>query len=90
VQPSGKYADIVSQAKSHDRPLILFQIVPGHENHVAIDLITTHVRRMLNERSSAFRQRMVDSQTRLANMAPPDLGKMLMVLPQTAQLKVPF
>lgn len=64
------------------------QIVPGHDNHVAIELITTHVRKMLDERSNAFRKGMADAQNRLASMTPPDLSKMLTTLPQTPQLKV--
>ena len=43
---------------------------------------------MLDERSNALRKGMVDSQNRLASMAPPDLSYMLTVLPQTPQLKV--
>jgi len=41
VLPTSRYADI---------------IVPGLENTVAIDLITTHVRRQLDGRSRAFRE----------------------------------
>ncbi|KAF8905107.1 armadillo/beta-catenin/plakoglobin [Gymnopilus junonius] len=42
VRPSSSYADI---------------IVPGSNNDVAIDLICTHIREKLQERSSTFRQK---------------------------------
>ncbi|KAF8349144.1 armadillo/beta-catenin/plakoglobin [Amanita rubescens] len=43
VRPTASHADI---------------IVPGHNNRVAIDLICTHVRRQLQERSNKFREKM--------------------------------
>jgi uridine kinase len=65
------------------------QIVPGSENSVAIELISTHIRRQLNERSNQFRQKMAIP--RLSGLSVPrccleDLN--LVVLPQTPQLKV--
>ncbi|KAG8927490.1 Uridine kinase [Tulasnella sp. 418] len=44
VLPSSKYADI---------------IVPGHDNSVAIDLIVTHIKKKLTERSAKLRQRLL-------------------------------
>ncbi|KAF8322524.1 PRTase-like protein [Clavulina sp. PMI_390] len=72
VQPTSRFADI---------------IVPGNDNHMAIDLITTHIRKMLNERSVAFRKGMADSQRRLMSIAPPSVDRMLTILPQTPQIK---
>ncbi len=37
---------------------LLIQIVPGSNNGVAIELITTHIRRQLQERSNRFRPKM--------------------------------
>ncbi|CDO74973.1 hypothetical protein BN946_scf184945.g45 [Trametes cinnabarina] len=74
VQPTSRYADI---------------IVPGSDNTVAIDLIATHIRRKIDDRSSYLRQR-------LAKIAPRDLSPgdpydqyfpNLIVLPQTPQLR---
>ncbi|KAF8134911.1 armadillo beta-catenin plakoglobin [Boletus edulis] len=73
VLPTSRYADIV---------------VPGSNNSVAIDLISTHVRRQMNERARHFRK----------NMACTSIDKCLkpndnhedwnvIVLPQTPQLK---
>jgi len=65
------------------------QIVPGSENGVAIELISTHIRRQLNERSNQFRQKM--AVPRLSGLSPPHcrLEELdLIVLSQTRQLKV--
>ncbi|KAF8340521.1 uncharacterized protein EI90DRAFT_3143886 [Cantharellus anzutake] len=84
VLPSSKYADV---------------IVPGQNNHVAIDLITTHIRKKLDERSVKFRETMAKAQMNLwkQRMTPgtenppeitaPDAGKDVHVLPQSPQLK---
>ncbi|KAI0749410.1 armadillo/beta-catenin/plakoglobin [Daedaleopsis nitida] len=74
VQPTSRYAHI---------------IVPGSENTVAIDLIATHVRRQIEERSRNLRRN-------LARIGPKDLSPgdlkhqyfpNLTVLPQTPQLQ---
>ncbi|KAI0635823.1 armadillo/beta-catenin/plakoglobin [Trametes polyzona] len=52
VQPTSRYANI---------------IVPGSDNTVAIELISTHIRRKLDERSKYLRER-------LARIGPRDLG----------------
>ncbi|KAH9068344.1 armadillo/beta-catenin/plakoglobin [Lactarius deliciosus] len=76
VLPSSRYADI---------------IVPGQDNAVAIELISTHIRRQLEQRSRHFRRKMADSLKRSLSKGPPrelaieELG--LTVLEQTPQLK---
>ena len=68
------------------------QIVPGFENHVAIDLISTHIRRQLHDRSKRFRDRMVSILPSISHNAAPledDIKRLrLYVLSQTPQLKV--
>ncbi|KAJ7274365.1 armadillo/beta-catenin/plakoglobin [Mycena haematopus] len=77
VLPSQRYADI---------------IVPGSRNTVAIDLICTHIRRKLHERSNSFRHRMAiphlytsPSGRSLPECKIEDLN--LTILPQTRQLR---
>ncbi|KAJ6619783.1 armadillo/beta-catenin/plakoglobin [Mycena sp. CBHHK59/15] len=77
VLPSQRHADI---------------IVPGSNNSVAIELICTHIRRKLMERSNHFRQKMAiphlyvsPSGTSIPQCKPEDLN--LTVLPQTRQLQ---
>ncbi|KAJ6576473.1 armadillo/beta-catenin/plakoglobin [Mycena vulgaris] len=77
VLPSQRHADI---------------IVPGSNNTVAIDLICTHIRRKLHERSNHFRQKMAiphlyasPSGTPFPESKLEDLG--LTILPQTRQLQ---
>ncbi|KAI0033078.1 armadillo/beta-catenin/plakoglobin [Vararia minispora EC-137] len=76
VQPSSRYADI---------------IVPGHDNKVAIELITTHIRRQLDQRSRQFRRKIAASVKRSLSRGPPreptieELG--LTVLEHTPQVK---
>ncbi|KAI8980099.1 armadillo/beta-catenin/plakoglobin [Trametes punicea] len=74
VQPTSRYANI---------------IVPGSDNTVAIDLIATHVRHKIDERSRYLRER-------LAKIGPRDLSlgdpadqhfPNVTVLPQTPQLR---
>ncbi|KAL0954478.1 hypothetical protein HGRIS_003447 [Hohenbuehelia grisea] len=75
VRPSASHADI---------------IVPGSNNHVAIDLICTHIRRQLAERSNRFRQKMAIPHQYLSpgDVTPPDVENLdLIVLPQSRQLK---
>ncbi|KAH9037867.1 armadillo/beta-catenin/plakoglobin [Lactarius pseudohatsudake] len=76
VLPSSRHADI---------------IVPGQDNAVAIELISTHIRRQLEQRSRHFRRKMAESLKRSLSKGPPreltieELG--LSVLEQTPQLK---
>ncbi|KAJ7158730.1 armadillo/beta-catenin/plakoglobin [Mycena filopes] len=67
-------------------------IVPGSNNTVAIELICTHVRRKLQDRSTHFRQKMAiphlytsPSGTMIPESKVEDLD--LTILPQTRQLK---
>jgi len=76
VLPSQRHADI---------------IVPGSNNTVAIDLICTHIRRKLMERSTHFRQKMAvphlytsPSGTAIPECKLEDLG--LTILPQTRHM----
>jgi hypothetical protein len=69
--------------------LIKLQIVPGNDNAVAIELISTHIHRQLKDRSMQFRKQMAstpidDRLSFLAETANPSL----ILLPQTRQLKV--
>lgn len=71
VRPTAAYADI---------------IVPGLNNAVAIDLITTHIQRKLQERSNQFREKMcLPRRVSYHDITPEDLD--LAVLPSTSQLK---
>ncbi|KAJ7773304.1 armadillo/beta-catenin/plakoglobin [Mycena metata] len=77
VLPSQRHADI---------------IVPGSNNTVAIDLICTHIRRKLQDRSTHFRPKMAvphlytsPSGTTIPESTLEDLN--LTILPQTRQLK---
>ncbi|KAI0322588.1 armadillo/beta-catenin/plakoglobin [Amylostereum chailletii] len=56
VQPSSRYADI---------------IVPGKDNSVAIELISTHIKRQLDQRSRHFRRKMAASLKRSLSRGPP-------------------
>lgn len=74
------------------------QIVPGQNNHVAIDLIATHMRKKLDERTVKFRESMAKAQMNLwkqrmtpgVESAPESLalGESVHVLPEGPQLKV--
>lgn len=67
------------------------QIVPGANNAVAIELISTHIRRQLAERAREFRPRTAHLEPApSAGLPPPQIEnhKNLFVLPQTPQLKV--
>ncbi|KAG6879558.1 hypothetical protein C0992_001563 [Termitomyces sp. T32_za158] len=77
VRPTASYADI---------------IVPGSNNAVAIDLISAHIRRQLEERANHFRQQLAIPDLYLPNCS--GLGSTsrledldLKVLPHTAQLQ---
>ncbi|KAH7925492.1 armadillo beta-catenin plakoglobin [Leucogyrophana mollusca] len=74
VQPASRYADIV---------------VPGSNNAVAIELISTHIRRQMTERARHFRKNMasrhVDGCLNASDNSIEGLD--LIVLPQTPQLK---
>lgn len=71
---------------------VVLQIVPGHNNDVAIELISTHIRRKLQERSNQFRQKMAIPHRLSPSGSPhPDVGAEelgLTILPATNQLKV--
>ena len=73
-----------------DSPILWAQIVPGSDNTVAIELIATHIRRKIEDRSRYLR-------VNLARIGPRDLSPCdvpdayfpnLTVLRQTAQLNV--
>ncbi|KAG7089550.1 hypothetical protein E1B28_011223 [Marasmius oreades] len=71
VRPSAAYADI---------------IVPGISNSVAIDLICTHVRQKLQERSNAFRPQMAIPKSHLLSQNPIPIEQLgLNILPSTRQ-----
>lgn len=99
VRPSSSHADIVSHlvtsyhlGRSLLHKLSLRQIVPGKDNSVAIELISTHIRRQLKERSNHFRKKMAAKLQPSLSRGPPkrmsdeELG--LIILPQTPQLQV--
>ncbi|TFY83281.1 hypothetical protein EWM64_g719 [Hericium alpestre] len=76
VGPTARHADI---------------IVPGKDNSVAIELISTHIRRQLEKRTRHFRRKLAANLTRSLSRGPPrpatneELG--LILLDQTRQLK---
>ncbi|GAW01666.1 armadillo beta-catenin plakoglobin [Lentinula edodes] len=74
VRPTAAFADI---------------IVPGQNNSVAIDLISTHTRRQLQERSNSFRPRMVTSSLHAPSLVdePLENDPNSMILPSTPQLE---
>lgn len=74
VLPTARHADIV---------------VPGSNNAVAIDLITTHIRRQMAERAIHFRKLMFSQPIECCLSASDGnpVSKNLIVLPQTPQLK---
>ncbi|KAG9018045.1 hypothetical protein FRB90_012548 [Tulasnella sp. 427] len=75
VYPSSKYADI---------------IVPGHDNTMAIELIVTHVKKMLQERSVSFRQRMARADAMIPKTVDPKADQLLegiTVVPESPQVK---
>uniref|UniRef100_A0A0W0EXS7 Uridine kinase n=1 Tax=Moniliophthora roreri TaxID=221103 RepID=A0A0W0EXS7_MONRR len=73
VRPSAAYADI---------------IVPGANNSVAIDLICTHVKQRLQERSNAFRGKMAIPRLRVPSRASTPMDQLnLTILPSTPQVQ---
>ncbi|KAI0049770.1 armadillo/beta-catenin/plakoglobin [Auriscalpium vulgare] len=76
VAPSSRHADI---------------IVPGKDNSVAIELISTHIRRQLEQRSRQFRRKMAANLKRSLSQGParkPSLEELdITILDQTPQLK---
>ncbi|KAI0926135.1 hypothetical protein AcW1_008379 [Taiwanofungus camphoratus] len=77
VLPTSRYANI---------------IVPGSDNGVAIDIISTHIRRQLEERATRLRHRLAEAGPRdlipTGCMPDPDKEYLnLTLLPQTPQLK---
>ena len=62
VLPTSRYADIVTISTLFNIFCSLaHQIVPGSNNSVAIDLITKHVRKKLEERHNLFRGNLIYS-----------------------------
>lgn len=75
VLPSSKFSDI---------------IVPGASNHVAIDLIVTHIRRQLDARSLRFRNKLSQIQplpVSLQDAENQGIPENAILLDQTSQLK---
>ncbi|KAF7771557.1 hypothetical protein Agabi119p4_5868 [Agaricus bisporus var. burnettii] len=78
VRPTASHADI---------------IVPGYNNSVAIELICTHVRRQLQERSNQFREKIaiprpgIKSKFEYTTPSPTPEELDLTVLPNTSQLQ---
>lgn len=77
VRPTATYADI---------------IVPGSKNAVAIELISAHIRRQLQERANQFRQKLAIPHLYFGSQSgastPESIEDLdLRVLPQTPQLK---
>ena len=67
----------------------MYKIVPGVNNDVAIDLLTTHIRRKLKERSNHFRHKMAIPRMYLHEDIEASLDALnLTVLPMTPQRKV--
>ena len=70
------------------------QIVPGHDNSVAIEIIVTHVQKMLKERSVKFRERMARAARLMHDVDDVQVAKPLTdkvtILPSTSQLKVHY
>lgn len=68
------------------------QIVPGSDNAVAIELLSTHIRRQLNERAGQFRKQMASTPVdeRISIIVGDNENPNLVLLPQTPQLKVGF
>ncbi|KAJ8588445.1 P-loop containing nucleoside triphosphate hydrolase protein [Rhizopogon salebrosus TDB-379] len=71
VLPTARYADIV----------------PGSNNSVAIDLISTHIRRQMTERATHFRKHMASKTIECCLSDGNPVSSNLIVLPQTPQLK---
>lgn len=67
------------------------KIVPGHDNGMAIEIIVTHVKKMLQERSVRFRERMARSESLITHGLDAhgkDIFDGMSILPVTPQLKV--
>lgn len=77
-----------------DNVVPTLQIVPGKDNHVAIELICTHIRQQLERRSRHFRRKMAANISRSLSRGPqrqPTIDELkITVLDQTPQLKVWF
>lgn len=89
VGPTSKYADIARAHLIDNRCSYSYhlQVVPGSDNAVAIELISTHIRRQLNERAGQFRKQMAHNE-RLTFIGEENNHPNLILLPQTPQLKV--
>lgn len=96
VRPTATYADIVC-IPPWSAPQVFnwtLQIVPGSNNAVAIDLISAHIRRQLQERANQFRQKLAIPRLYLAGSSGASTPEStledldLKILPQTRQLQV--
>jgi hypothetical protein len=92
--PTSRYADVV-----RDRLLKFIcvtltsgqQIVPGSANTVAIDLIATHIRDQLKQRTLSHRTTLTNLASASGDLSSAEaLPSSVIVLEQTAQLKVTF
>lgn len=93
VGPTSRHADIVSASRileGYSKAKGSLQIVPGSDNSVAIELISTHIRRQLNDRAQQFRQEMAHTPAieRLSFFEDDSDIPGVILLPQTPQLKV--
>lgn len=89
VQPSSKFADIVSSL-DHCQCAADCQIVPGSSNHLAIDLLVTHIKGQLDSRSLRFRNmlaRLADDDA-ASPISPKNAEEGVILLEQTPQLTV--
>lgn len=70
------------------------QIVPGSDNSVAVELVSTHIRQQLEQRARHFRERMVSRQSdgflgpSVRRIGAPEQPSNVILLPQTTQLQV--
>lgn len=91
VQPTSRHADIVGRLAMLRliRSRTLHEIVPGSDNEVAIDLISTHIRRQLTDRARSFRPQMVPRPSHtLHSIHVLEENPNFIIIPQTSQLKV--
>lgn len=95
VRPTATYADIVCLFRVyHWTRNWEAQIVPGSNNTVAIELISAHIRRQLQQRANQFRQKLAIPHLYLNGRSGASTPESrledldLQVLPQTPQLQV--
>lgn len=92
VQPSSKFADIVSYT-SRTSSKLTGQIVPGSSNQLAIELLVTHIKRQLDSRTLRFRNMLArmaeeDANGSTSQTANKTTEEGVILLEQTPQLKV--